>query len=99
MLLAWCVIVGMTTLGYSLVDIEPFDAYVFRIAGWATISIAIVGLIASRFIPMAYCRYGCPTGAVLQFLRFNADSHRWTIRDTTALALLTLTATLYWLGT
>ena len=88
MLLAWCVLVGMTTLGFSLVDIEPFDAYVFRIAGWATITVAVVGLAASLFVPMAYCRYGCPTGAVLQWLRFHTGSDRWSIRDWAALALL-----------
>ncbi len=90
LLLLWCVIVAMTSLGFSLVDIEPFDAYVFRIAGWATISVAIVGLIAASFIPMAYCRYGCPTGALLEFLRFNARSDRWTRRDWVAVAYVLL---------
>ena len=26
------------------------------------------GLVAALFVPMAYCRYGCPTGAMLNFL-------------------------------
>ena len=59
----------MLSLPVSLVDIEPFDAWVFRVAGWATITVAIVGLVASLFVPMAYCRYGCPTGALLKFLQ------------------------------
>lgn len=71
----------MTAGGFSLVDIEPFDAYVFRIAGWATLIIAIVGLVASLFVPMAYCRYGCPTGALLEFVRYNAKADRWNARD------------------
>jgi len=91
LLLLWCVVVGMTSLGFSLVDIEPFDAYVFRIAGWATISIAIVGLIASLFIPMAYCRFGCPTGALLEFLRFNAKADTWNRRDWFAVCMLLMT--------
>ncbi|MEM9659161.1 MAG: 4Fe-4S binding protein, partial [Planctomycetota bacterium] len=90
LLLAWCLIVGMTSLGFSLVDIEPFDAYLFRIAGGATIAIAVVGLVASLLVPMAYCRYGCPTGAVLEFLRLNARSDRWTLRDTVAVGYLLL---------
>ena len=81
MLLLWCLIVAIGLLQFSLVDIEPFDAYLFRIAGLATISVAIIGLIASLFIPMAYCRFGCPTGRLLEFLRFNARSDQWTIRD------------------
>lgn len=87
LLLAWCVIVGMLALSVSLVDIEPFDAWVFRVAGWATISVAVVGLIASLFVPMAYCRYGCPTGALLKFLRVHSHSERWTARDWAALGL------------
>jgi hypothetical protein len=87
LLLTWSIIVGMTSIGFSLVDIEPFDAYVFRIAGWATIMIAIVGLVASLFVPMAYCRFGCPTGALLEFLRRNAKSNRWTRRDWVAVGL------------
>ena len=90
MLLAWCVVVAMTSIGFSLVDIEAFDAYLFRIAGWSTLTIAIGGLIASLFVPMAYCRYGCPTGALLQFLRFNAASDRWSIRDWVAVGYLCL---------
>ena len=87
-LLIWCLLVAMTELPFSLVDIEPFDAWVFRIAGWATITIAVVGLIASLFVPMAYCRYGCPTGALLNFLRFNSRSDRWSRRDWFAVTLV-----------
>ena len=78
----------MTALPFSLVDIEPFDAWVFYVAGWATITIAIVGLVASRYIPMAYCRYGCPTGTILNYLRFNSRSDRWSHRDWLAFALV-----------
>ena len=80
-LLVWCVVVAMTALPFSLVDIEPFDAWVFRVAGWATVTIAVVGLVASLFVPMAYCRLGCPTGALLNYLRFHSRSDRWTRRD------------------
>jgi Na+-translocating ferredoxin:NAD+ oxidoreductase RnfG subunit len=97
LLLAWCIVVGMTSLGFSLVDVEAFDAYVFRIAGVATITIAIVGLVASVFVPMAYCRYGCPTGALLNFLRLNAHSDRWTVRDWLAVSYLLLALGL-WAG-
>jgi transcriptional regulator of nitric oxide reductase len=95
-LLAWCIVVGILALPYSLVDIEPFDAYLFRIAGWATMTIAVVGLVAAMFLPMAYCRYGCPTGALLNFLRFNARSDHWTHRDWAALACVVLALGLVW---
>ena len=88
LLLVWVMVVAMGHLPFSLVDIEPFDAYVFRVAGWATITVAVVGLIASAFVPMAYCRYGCPTGALLDWLRLNARSDRLTWRDGLAAALV-----------
>jgi len=94
-LIVWSVVVAMAALPFSLVDIEPFDAWVFRVAGWATITIAIVGLIASLFVPMAYCRYGCPTGAILSFLRFNSGSDRWARRDWMSLGLLVLAVVLW----
>lgn len=94
-LLAWCVVVALLHLPFSLVDIEPFDAWVWRIAGWATITVAVVGLVASLFVPMAYCRYGCPTGAMLDFLRFNAASEHWSRRDWLATSLVLMAVALW----
>ncbi|MBI1310926.1 FMN-binding protein [bacterium] len=94
-LLIAAVIVTLLGLPFSLVDLEPFDAYVPRAAGVATLSIFAVGLIASLITPMAYCHYGCPTGAILEFLRFNSSSDRWKRRDWLAAALLTLTVLLW----
>lgn len=88
LVLIWCIVVTMASLPFSLVDVEPFDAWVFRVGGWATMMIAIIGLAASMFIPMAYCRYGCPTGAILNFLRLNARSDQWTMQDWFAVALV-----------
>jgi polyferredoxin len=68
--------------------LEPFDAYVIRSAGWATITIATVGLIASLFVPIAYCHYGCPTGAVLNFIRRHGSPDQFGRRELTALVLV-----------
>ncbi|AMV18584.1 FMN-binding protein [Planctomyces sp. SH-PL14] len=87
LLLLWILAVALLHWPYSLVDIEPFDAYVWRAAGWATVAIAIAGLVASAFVPMAYCRYGCPTGAVLDYVRTHGTATQWTRRDTLALTL------------
>ncbi len=98
LLLAWCVVVAIVSLPMSLVDIEPFNAWVFRVAGWASITIAIIGLVASLFVPMAYCRYGCPTGLTLGFLRLSARSGQWSHRDGFAVALAVL-AVILWVVT
>jgi hypothetical protein len=89
-LLAVCVVVPMTGSAFSLVDLEPFDAWVYTVAGWPTIAVAVIGLAASLFVPMAYCKYGCPTGALLEFLRWNSKGDRWSPRDTAAAALVAL---------
>jgi len=90
LLLALILLTGLKLLNLNLASLEAFDAFAFQIAGWATISIAIGGLIASLFVPLAYCRFGCPTGAALEFLRFNSRSDRLGIKDGIAVGLLAL---------
>ena len=67
---------------------EPFHAYLFRIAGWTSIALAVVSLILAAFIPMGYCRFGCPTGSLLDYLRRTATSDRLRPGDLIALSLL-----------
>lgn len=93
-LLVWVLLVAMLRWPYSLTAIEPFDAYLFRVAGWATIAVAIAGLAFSLMVPMAYCRFGCPTGALLSYLRRHGRSDRFTLRDWVALALLAICVTI-----
>ena len=33
--------------------LEPFDAYVWRVAGASALTIAVIGLVASLFVPLA----------------------------------------------
>jgi polyferredoxin len=72
----------------NLAAFEPFDAWIFRSAGLASVVLAAVGLAASIVYPLAYCKFGCPTGALLRFLRTGASGDRFTKRDALALALL-----------
>lgn len=93
LLLLAVVVIVMSTLPVSLVDLEPFDAWVIGLVGVAAATIAIVGLVASLFVPMAYCRYGCPTGALLQFLRFHGRSDRVSVQDVAAVLLTAVSVT------
>ncbi|MEQ1749144.1 MAG: 4Fe-4S binding protein [Prosthecobacter sp.] len=79
------VIVGWAV---DLNSLEPFDAYLFRIAGWASLAIAVIGLVTSLFQPLAYCKYGCPTGALFKLLRYTGDADRLGARDWVAAGLL-----------
>jgi hypothetical protein len=96
LLLGLVVTVCILVLPIDLAHLEPFDAYLLNSAGWATIAIAIAGLVASLFVPMAYCHYGCPTGAFLEFLRSRGKADRFCRRDVAAALLVTLAAVLSW---
>jgi Na+-translocating ferredoxin:NAD+ oxidoreductase RnfG subunit len=98
-LIAWVILVSLLQLRFSLVDIEPFDAYAWRAAAWPTVLVAIVGIIASLWVPMAYCRYGCGTGAILQYVRRHSRSDRLTRADLFAVACLLLSLLIYLFGT
>jgi len=85
-LLAFVLLSVAFALPVDLNALEPFDAYVFRVAGWASIAIAVIGLLGSLVTPLAYCRYGCPTGALFKLLRFTGDADRLGMRDWLAAA-------------
>ena len=95
MLLMIVVTVSFLQLDFDLAGIEPFDAYVFKSAGVATLSVAVVGLLLSLFFPMAYCKYGCPTGWLLEFVRKRSGKPRFSDRDWIGLVLLLLALVLY----
>ena len=90
------VMVAMLALPLDLAGFEPFSAYVVRSAGWATLAVAAVGLVASFFVPQAYCRFGCPTGALLNFVRARGETDRFSRRDGAALLLIAVAVALNW---
>lgn len=96
MLLALVVIVVMVSLPFDLTMIEPFDAFVISAAGMGTVIVAVIGLVASLCVPMAYCHYGCPTGALLEFVRSHGPTDRFGRRDLAAALLVALAALLHW---
>lgn len=95
-LLLLVLVTAMIAWPLELAPLEPFDAYLVRSAGGATIAVAVVGLAASFFVPQAYCRFGCPTGALLNFVRARGPTDRFSRRDGAALAMLVLAVVLNW---
>ncbi|MCX6951372.1 MAG: 4Fe-4S binding protein, partial [Verrucomicrobia bacterium] len=79
-------VVALLAVPLDLAGLEPFAAYIVRSAGVATLVVAGVGLAASFFVPQAYCRFGCPTGALLNFVRTRGVTDRFSARDLAALA-------------
>ncbi|WP_372896658.1 FMN-binding protein [Stieleria sp.] len=85
-------VIGYLTLLWSpttdLSSWEPFHAYLYRIASWTALTLAGVTLLFSAFVPMGYCRLGCPTGRLLDHLRRSAGSDRVQVADGVAIGLL-----------
>jgi len=88
--LAYILAVVLLVLPHDLASVEPFVAWTIRNAGWASIAIAVLGLGAACFVPMAYCHYGCPTGALLNFIRHHGRADRFGRREIAALLLVLL---------
>ncbi|MFN5755955.1 MAG: FMN-binding protein, partial [Planctomycetia bacterium] len=95
-LLVLAILVAVFHLPLALVDLEPFDAYLPTVAGTAALAIFAVSLLASGFYPMAYCRHACPTGALLDHLRLNGRSDRFTWRDGLLLFCLAAAILAHW---
>lgn len=94
-LLFFVVFLAFSSSTHTVAILEPFDAYVWEVAGAITIAIALISLLVSAFVPMAYCRYGCPTGAILKLFEFGQNDQEWTRRDYLSFGLLGLALILY----
>ncbi|MCK9256345.1 MAG: 4Fe-4S binding protein [Bacteroidales bacterium] len=53
----------------KLEDLEPFSAFKFQFASLIVIVLAVLMLILSLFFNKAWCKYFCPTGAILTLFR------------------------------
>ena len=95
-LLAVAILTAVLHWPLNLVDLEPFDAYLPAVAGVAALVIFAASLVASSFSPMAYCRHGCPTGALLDHLRLHRRADRLTWRDGLLLGCLAVASAVHW---
>ena len=90
-LLIVLVLVSVTLeLPLDLAAVEAFDAWLWKSAAVISIALLAGGFLLSTRVPMAYCHYACPTGAMLRFMRSHGHADHWQRSDTVALALLLL---------
>ncbi|MFM8550604.1 MAG: FAD:protein FMN transferase, partial [Verrucomicrobiota bacterium] len=82
---------------WSLGEAEPFDAWALGAGVAIPMALAVAGLLASVFVPQAYCKYGCPTGALLKFVRTASAQETWSRRDSLAAGALAVGAVLAFL--
>ncbi|MCE9632017.1 MAG: FMN-binding protein [Planctomycetia bacterium] len=95
-LLTLAILTAVLHLPIALVDVEPFDAYLPAVAGVAALVVFGVSLVVSGFVPMAYCRHACPTGALLDHVRLSGRSDRLSWRDGVLVGCLVIAAVAHW---
>lgn len=83
----------LTSQSWNLAAWEPFNAWIWYVAGISSIVLAIGSLAASTVIPMFWCRYGCATGRLLEYARRSARAHRFTTADLIATTLTAMAIT------
>ncbi|MCR9234754.1 MAG: 4Fe-4S binding protein [bacterium] len=94
LLLGLILVIIFLKLPVDLAELEAFDAYLLTSAGIASIAIAVSGLVASIFVPQAYCHYGCPTGTIFEFVRSHGRADHFGKSDFVAGLFLMLALTL-----
>ena len=88
LILLLAVTVTVFGINWNLAAWEPFNAYIWYVAGTSSLILAVGSLLISRFVPMAYCRYACATGRLLDYVRRSARSDRFTFADGAALTIV-----------
>lgn len=76
----------------SLEDFEPFSAFRYNFASYIVLSIAVLMLIVSVFNNKFWCKYLCPTGAVLSLLRGKIKKNKGKVGSSAIVALFILFA-------
>lgn len=93
-LLVASALLGIFYRSFDLATLEPFDGWAFKGAALISAIVAIVGLVASLFVPQAYCRYGCPTGELLKFIKGTGSRDQVATRDWIAGSLVLISMAL-----
>jgi NosR/NirI family nitrous oxide reductase transcriptional regulator len=93
-LLAAGLLLAIAWRGFDLAWLEPFDAWVLKTSAVVSLGVAVVGLVASLFVPQAYCRFGCPTGELLRLVKSGGSHDRLTRRDYAAAGIVVVAALL-----
>lgn len=91
-LLAISFLLASFAVRFDLAQLEAFDGWVLRGGAVVSFLILVGGLVASLFVPFAYCRYGCPTGELLKLVKSGGSHDRVQRRDLVAAVLVLVVA-------
>ena len=80
-LLVLSLIVLVLELPLELSDTEVFSAWYPTRASTVCIVLFVLSLLFSAFVPKGYCKYACPTGRLLEYVRYTGKADRFTLAD------------------
>lgn len=80
---------------FDLSLLEPFDAWSVGVNAQISFALLVVSLLITLATPQAYCRYGCPTGALLKFVRSHGSNDHWGRKEWIACGFLILLGCTY----
>ncbi len=62
-------------VGFDLINYEVFSAFIYSSASTVVLVMAVVFLLLSLFIQRPYCRFVCPTGALITMSQKTKDNN------------------------
>ncbi len=62
-------------VGFDLMNYEVFSAFIIKSASIVVLVMAVLFLILSVFIPRPYCKFVCPTGALITVSQLNIKNN------------------------
>lgn len=81
LLLILSLIALLFELPLELADLEVFSAWYPTRASTVCIILFVLSIILSAFIPKGYCKYACPTGRFLEYLRDSGKADKFGFSD------------------
>lgn len=82
----------------QLTFFEPFDVYAWRIGWSVSLGVWVASLLFAYKVPMGYCRLACPTGLLLDRIRWTRGGRHRHYGDMLLLALTASVWLLAWVG-
>ena len=88
LLLLLSVIISIFELPADMGNLEVFAAWFPTRASIFCLGLFIASLIFSCFVPKGYCKYACPSGRLLEYMRNKGRADRFGLSDALAALLL-----------
>ena len=90
LLLFFALIVLIFELPFELSELEVFAAWYPTRASSVCLILFVVSLLVSAFIPKGYCKYACPTGRFLEYVRDSGKADKFGFADKMAALIFVL---------